>query len=157
MRDSRVTVFNTTTVDSTTAVDGPSINLLDGRVGTTLYGTSLYGLGVEVILKNVRGPGARTLDVWWQRSQDGTTWEDFIHVGRFQIDSSGQLLKEDGSTPLGLDRAKLSTRLVTAMGKYARLRLVPSGTWDSVGPNDAVVDAYISDGTLPYADTGKIL
>lgn len=156
MRDSRVTVFNQTTVNSTAAVNGPSIDLRAGRVGTTVYGTSLYGLGVEVIISNVRGNAARNLDVWWQRSQDGTTWEDFGRVGRFQINSSGQLLKEDG-TPLGLDRAKLSTRLVTGMGRYARLRLVPSGTWDNTGPNDAVVNAYISDGTLPYSDTGKIL
>lgn len=159
MRDSRVTVWTNPTVISTNAAtNGPTIDLLSyGYVGDHLYGTSLYGAGVEIIAGAVvagSDTDGFTLTWKWQVSADGSTWVEGGHIGVIGWDDTPGYTK-DGTitgTTLGLARAKLSTRLRTVK-RYCRLVCTSA---DIEGSATVSVTAFLADGTNPYIDSGVI-
>lgn len=160
MRDSRVTAWNTTTfVSGTAATAGPTIDLLDGYTWTGSYaeGTSLYGVGVEIIAGSVSlgsDTDGFTLTWKWQVSDDNSTWVDGPTIGVIAYDDTNGFTKDGTLTgaALGLTRAKLSSRLRTTK-RYARLYCTPS---DIESTATVTTNAYISDGSHPFADSGRI-
>lgn len=158
MRDSRVTILNPTTISADGATNGANIDLLGDYTGDHLYGTSEYGLGVEIILSDVvTGTGdGFTVTFKWQVADDSSgapgTWIDNAQIGVVTLDTDGNVLKEDGTTELGLTRAKLQTRLRTAKA-WARIVATAAGI---TGGETCIVKAFLSDGTLCFADTGVI-
>lgn len=164
MRDSRVDIFNTTTLStSTTSVNGPGINLLDGYTYNENYaeGTSLYGVGAEIIMTEATlGTDADGVTfTWkWQVAPDNSgvagTYVDGPTIGVLAYDETNGWTKDGtlSGDPLGLARAKLSSRLRTTK-PWARLVCTSS---DLEGTFSVVANAYLSDGTHPFADSGRV-
>lgn len=167
MRDSRVPVWTQTTfVNGTAATNGPTISLLGDYTwtGNFRHGTSLYGVGVEILVSGaVIGTDADgfTLTWKWQTSPDDSTWTDAGTIGviaydetkGFTVDGTLTGAGLGGETiATGLTRAKMSSRLRTNM-PYARLVCTPS---DIEGTGTVVTRAFLSDGTHPYLDNAVI-
>lgn len=157
MRDASVSVWTTQTISSSTTTYGPTINLLEDYVGDHLYGTGPYGLPVEIIADTISAgteADGFTLTFSWQYSDDGNTWIDSTHIGVIAVNDN-DVFSKDGTVTgddLGLTRAKLQTRGRTAK-QYARLKCVSA---DIEGSASVRVSAFLSTGTLPFADTGVI-
>lgn len=164
MRDSRVTVFNSTAMSTAvTTVTGPDINLLDGYTYTGSYaeGTSLYGIGVELMVSGVTlGTDADGVlfTFKWQVAPDSSgvagTYVDDATIGVIAYDETN-LFTRDGTltgTALGLTRAKLSSRLRTTK-PWARIVCTSS---DLEGTFVATVKGWLADGSHPFADSGRV-
>lgn len=162
MRDPSVNVWNTTTISADGATNGPTIDLLEDYVGDHQYGTSMYGLPVEILADDiVAGTDADgwTLTWKWQvAADDGAgspdTWIDHTQIGVIATDSDIAFTKDGTITgdALGLDRAKLQTRLRTAK-RFARLVCTAA---DVEGSSTVRTRAWLTDGTLCFADTAVI-
>jgi len=164
MRDSRVIVWNTTVHDSTTGtLNGPDINLLDGKVwnGETREGTGRYGVRVVIIVNGVTlGTDADGfLSTWkWQVAPDASgvagTYVDGPTIGTIAYDETNGFTKDGtlAGAALNLTRAKLQSTLRTTM-PWARLVQTPT---DVEGTCVYTTQAYLSDGVHPFADTGRI-
>lgn len=158
-RDARVSVLPSTTVTADGATNGSNLDLLGDYVGDYVHGTSMYGVPIELILSGVvTGIGdGFTVTVKQQVADDNGSgapgsWIDHVQVGVFTIDTDGNILKEDGTTKLGLTRGKLQTRIRTNRA-WARLVATAAGM---SGGEQFDIKASLCDGTLVYADTGII-
>lgn len=166
MRESRVPVWTATTfVNGTAATNGPTIDLLGDYtwVGGFRHGTSLHGVGVEIMASGAAlGTDADgfTLTWKWQTSVDNSTWVDagqigvlaFDEVNGWTVDGTLTGAGLGGVLATGLTRAKLSTRLRTH-APYARLVCTPA---DIEGTGTVYTRAWLSDGTNPYLDNGVV-
>ena len=160
MRDSRVPVWTTVTISADGDTTGPEIDLLEQFVGDFIYGTEEYGVPVELIADDVvtgTGNGFTVTMKWQVAPDDGSgaagTYVDFATIGVFRMDTDGLFLKEDNSTLLGLDRAKLQTRLKGTVNRFARLVATAASV---TGGETVRVRGWLSDGVHPYIDPGKI-
>ncbi len=153
MRDLRVNVWNPVTVSADGTTYGPTIDLLADYVGDYIYGTGDYGIGVEMMAKNVvTGTGDGFTLTWgWQHSTDGSSWDEYGEIGTMTIDTDGNFLKADGSV-FALTRQKLKSRVVTAR-KYLRLKCVAAGI---SGGESADLSAFLADGTIDQLDSGVL-
>ena len=152
MRDLRIPVFPTTTLNANSAFNGQTIDLeADYANGNHAVGTSLYGLGGFILLKNITASGvAFTVVAKSQISSDGTTWTDHETIGTFTILSSNKFSLQDGTTASPLTRQKLSWRIRTGL-RYCRIVLTPA----SISGTAAVdASAFLADGSTPLGDTG---
>lgn len=163
MRESRVNVWNTTSHAADGATTGPTIDLLDGYVGDYLYGTSLYGFPVEIIMDSVSmGTDVDGITATWKwqfAPDDGTgspgTWVDGPTIGVVAVASNGEFTKDGtlaGDKLVGLTRGKLQSRARTTK-RFARLVCTIA---DLEGGATLRSRAFMTDGTLPYADTGVV-
>lgn len=164
MRDSRVTIFNSTVMNTgTTTVTGPDINLLDGFTwnGSYAEGTGLYGVGAEVMVSDVTlGTDADGVlfTFKWQVAPDSSgvagTYVDAATIGVIAYDETNGFTKDGtlAGAALGLTRAKLSSRLRTTK-LWARIACTSS---DLEGTFVATVNGWLSDGTHPFADSGRV-
>lgn len=154
MHESRVNIWtNPTPFNSNTTVNGPTIDLLADYTGTHIYGTSLYGLPVQVWAYDVV-PGTGTggkLVIKAQESPDGTNWTDLQTIGAIELDANGDFIV-DGTGRPGLSRAKITGR-IKATERYARLAVTSTGL---SGGRSVKVKAYVSDGTNAHND-GRVV
>jgi len=152
MRDARVTVLPLQTISADGTYYGSTLNLLADYAGNShIYGTSLYGLPVECIVKNVvtaTGDGF-TITFSFQVGDDGNSWDEHEEFQTITVDTDGKFLNQNDSNSVStLTRAKANGRLKTARG-YGRVKIVVSGisngeTFD--------VSGFLSDGTNPMND-----
>lgn len=156
MRDSRVKIIDETTISTDGTTNGANIDLLENYVGDHLYGTGPYGLPVEILASNVvTGTGdGFTVTAKWQVAPDNSgspgSWVDASTIGVFTIDTDGNFMKN--GVIYGLTRAKLQSRLKTSK-PWARVVFTAAGI---SGGETIKIRAWLSDGTLPLADTGVI-
>ena len=147
----------------TTTVTGPDINLLDGYTynGSYREGTSLYGIGAEIMVSGVTLGNDADGVTWtwkWQVAPDSSgsagTYVDAATIGVIAYDDTNFFTKDGTLTgaALGLTRAKLSSRLRTTK-PWARLVCTSA---DIEGTFTCTVKAWLSDGTHPFADSGVI-
>lgn len=164
MRDSRIQIFVPTTLDATTtSVNGPDINLLDGYTynGGYAEGTTLYGFPFEVMGSSaVIGNDADGFTLTWkvQAAPDNSgvagTYTDLATIGKMAYHQTNGWTK-DGlttGTALGLTRAKMSGRAITTK---PWVRLVCTAT-SLTGTASVLVRAWIVDGAHPFPDSGRI-
>lgn len=142
MRDSRINVWNNSegAVTANGTTNGPTINLLEFYTGSYKEGAPGYGLGVEIIAKDISG-NEFSLTYKWQVSDDGSTWVDHEEIFKSTTPVA------DADAGASGDTLKIPTRLHTPR-QYARIVRVISGI---VG-NDASVTtkAWVSDGTTKF-------
>ena len=151
MRDSRVDVLASQTISSDTTTYGSTINLLANYAGNDhIYGTSMYGLPIECIVKNVvTGSGdGFTLTFSFQVSDDGSNWDEDVEFAVITIDTNGKFVDDDGNSLTGLTRAKANGRLRTARA-YGRVKIVSAGI---SGGETADVEGSLADGVNPMND-----
>ena len=158
MRESRVNIWaNPTLIDADGTYAGPDISLLGDYVGSHLYGVNDYGLPAEFIAKDVvTGTGnGFTVTLKWQVAPDNSgaagTYVDWGTIGVFTIDTDGKFLKDSVIYPL--TRAKLQTRLRATTRPWARVVATAAGITNG---ESLSLSGFLSDGTVPYADTGVI-
>lgn len=151
MRDSRVDVLASQTISSDTTTYGSTINLLANYAGNDhIYGTSMYGLPIECIVKNVvTGTGdGFTLTFSFQVSDDGSNWDEDVEFAVITIDTNGKFVDDDGNSLTGLTRAKANGRLRTARA-YGRVKIVSASI---SGGETADVEGSLADGVNPMND-----
>lgn len=152
MRDSRVTVWaGTQTISSDTTTYGSTISLLADYSGNDhIYGTSDYGLPIEMIVTGVvTGTGdGFTLSFSFQVSDDGATWDEDVEFGVVTVNTDGYFLNDDNAIAAGLLRAKVNGRLKTARA-YGRVKVVSAGI---TGGETADIKGSLADGVNPRND-----
>lgn len=149
MRETRVNVWNTTTVTTNTTINGPTIDLLNGYVGGHLYGTGEYGIGVELVADNaVAGTTAYSVKLKWQHSTDGTSWDDFGTIGTFDVDTAGKFVVNGSASPLSRDVLKSNAEMAR---RYARIVAVSSGF---AGGASLRLRGWLADGAIGRLDAG---
>lgn len=151
MRDSRVDVLASQTISSDTTTYGSTINLLANYAGNDhIYGTSMYGLPIECIVKNVvTGTGdGFTLTFSFQVSDDGSSWDEDVEFAVITIDTNGKFVDDNGDALTNLTRAKANGRLRTARA-YGRVKIVSAGI---SGGETADVEGSLADGVNPMND-----
>lgn len=154
MRDLRVNVWNTVTIAADGATNGVTIDLLADYVGDYLWGTGDYGLGIEIMGKNVvTGTGdGFTVTFKWQHSPDNANWHDLGQIGVFTIDTNGAFLLADGTTVSSLTRQILKTRTESAQ-RYLRIVATAAGITNGESID---ISAFLADGTVDAANAGTL-
>lgn len=139
MKDSRVTVWtNPTALTADGTYNGPTIDLLSNVVvgqptNQLPFGNMAEGLGVQILITDIVAT-AWNLQIKWQTSDDGSTWED-----------SGFITPRGGIDPANVVGNKIvleSTLPRNASRRYARLVAITA----SMSAESANMYAYVEDG-----------
>lgn len=138
MRDSRVTIFNSTplTVSTATTTNGATLDLKSGYVGDYFEGSPEgYGVGIKVLFTSITGTNNNVV-LKWQVSDNGSTW----------VDGDTVLAGELSALVAGGTKIEVPTRF-EHVRRYARLVLVTT----TMTTSSFVLNAWLSDGTTDQA------